>query len=69
MQSVSDRMSGQAHSPGLTDDLADKAHSFFVTSKRRHSHSKHIPDITEPGLTDKVVQDVGVFEEQAEGGM
>ncbi len=56
------------HSPGLTDELLQQTHVFWDSNAtRRKSHSKYLPDETLPGMTDRVVEDVSVFVEAAEG--
>ena len=54
-------------SPGLTDELMQQTHMFWdSTATRRMSHSKHLPDVTSPGMTDQVVEGVLEFVEGAE---
>lgn len=54
-------------SPGLTDDLAEKSHRFMdSTATHATSHSKHIPDVTSPGVTDEVVDPLNEFVKNAE---
>ncbi|KIW12477.1 hypothetical protein PV08_09754 [Exophiala spinifera] len=53
--------------PGLTDDLTDKAHKFMVgPATHRESHSKYLPDVTVPGLTDQIVEEAVEFEDSIE---
>lgn len=53
--------------PGLTDDLTDKAHKFMVgPATHRESHSKYLPDVTVPGLTDQIVEEAVEFEDSVE---
>jgi len=70
MLSTTRRMSDaqSPHSPGLTDELMQQTHVFWdSTATRRKSHSKHLPDVTLPGMTDQVVQGMVEFVEVAEG--
>jgi hypothetical protein len=70
MLSTTRRMSDaqSPHSPGLTDELMQQTHVFWdSTATRRKSHSKHLPDVTLPGMTDQVVQGMVEFVEGAEG--
>jgi hypothetical protein len=70
MQSTTRRMSDSqsAHSPGLTDELVQQNHVFWDSNAtRRKSHSKYLPDVTLPGMTDEVIEGVLEFEEAAEG--
>jgi hypothetical protein len=70
MSSTTRRMSDaqSPHSPGLTDELMQQTHVFWdSTATRRKSHSKHLPDVTLPGMTDQVVQGMVEFVETAEG--
>lgn len=63
MMSTTRRMSDaqSPHSPGLTDELMQQTHVFWdSTATRRQSHSKYLPDVTLPGMTDQVVE--GVFD-------
>ena len=56
------------HSPGLTDELMQQTHVFWdATATRRKSHSKYLPDVTLPGMTDQVVEGVLEFVEGTEG--
>jgi hypothetical protein len=56
------------HSPGLTDELMQQTHVFWdSTATRRTSHSKYLPDVTSPGMTDQVVEGVFEFVEGAQG--
>jgi hypothetical protein len=69
MRSTMRRMSDaqSPHSPGLTDELMQQTHVFWdSTATRRKSHSKHLPDVTLPGMTDRVVQGMVEFVETAE---
>ncbi|OCT55090.1 hypothetical protein CLCR_03048 [Cladophialophora carrionii] len=48
--------------PGLNDDLADKMHKFMQgPATHRESHSKHLPDVTLPGITDEVAEEALEF--------
>jgi len=70
MLSTTRRMSDaqSPHSPGLTDELMQQTHVFWdSTATRRKSHSKYLPDVTLPGMTDQVVEGVFDFVEEAEG--
>lgn len=70
MRSTTRRMSDaqSPHSPGLTDELMQQTHVFWdSTATRRKSHSKYLPDVTLPGMTDRVVQGMVDFVETAEG--
>ena len=70
MTSTTRRMSDaqSPHSPGLTDELMQQTHVFWdSTATRRKSHSKHLPDVTLPGMTDQVVEGVLEFVEGTEG--
>ena len=70
MASTTRRMSDaqSPHSPGLTDELMQQTHVFWdATATRRKSHSKHLPDVTLPGMTDQVVEGVLEFVEGSEG--
>lgn len=70
MASTTRRMSDaqSPHSPGLTDELMQQTHVFWdATATRRKSHSKHLPDVTLPGMTDQVVEGVLEFVEGTEG--
>jgi len=70
MVSTTRRMSDaqSPHSPGLTDELMQQTHVFWdSTATRRKSHSKYLPDVTLPGMTDRVVEGVFDFVEGAEG--
>jgi hypothetical protein len=45
-----------------------QTHVFWdSTATRRKSHSKHLPDVTLPGMTDHVVEGVLEFVEGTEG--
>jgi hypothetical protein len=69
MMSTTRRMSDaqSPHSPGLTDELMQRTHVFWdSTATRRQSHSKYLPDVTLPGMTDQVVEGVFDFIEDAE---
>ncbi|KAJ9612254.1 hypothetical protein H2200_003851 [Cladophialophora chaetospira] len=53
--------------PGLSDDLANKAHTFMEgPATHRESHSKHLPDVTLPGITDEVAEEALEFVDGAE---
>jgi hypothetical protein len=70
MVSTTRRMSDaqSPHSPGLTDELMQQTHVFWdATATRRKSHSKYLPDVTLPGMTDQVVEGVLEFVEGTEG--
>jgi hypothetical protein len=70
MASTTRRMSDaqSPHSPGLTDELLQQTHVFWdATATRRKSHSKYLPDVTLPGMTDQVVEGVLEFVEGTEG--
>lgn len=70
MTSTTRRMSDaqSPHSPGLTNELMQQTHVFWnSTATRRESHSKYLPDVTSPGITDQVVEGVFDFTEEAEG--
>jgi hypothetical protein len=70
MTSTTRRMSDaqSPHSPGLTDELMQQTHVFWdSTATRRKSHSKYLPDVTLPGMTDQVVEGVLEFVEGTEG--
>ncbi|KIW71198.1 hypothetical protein PV04_03393 [Phialophora macrospora] len=48
--------------PGLNDDLADKMHRFMEgPATHRESHSKYLPDVTVPGITDEVAEEALEF--------
>jgi hypothetical protein len=71
MASTTRRMSDahSPHSPGLTDELMQQTHVFWdSTATRRKSHSKHLPDVTLPGMTDQVVEGMSDFAEVFEKG-
>lgn len=56
------------HSPGLTDQLMQDTHVFWnATATRRESHSKHLPDVTLPGMTDEILEDALEFVDSVEG--
>jgi hypothetical protein len=53
--------------PGLNDDLTDKAHTFMNgPATHRESHSKYLPDVTLPGLTDDIAEEALEFVDTAE---
>ncbi|KIX10010.1 uncharacterized protein Z518_01091 [Rhinocladiella mackenziei CBS 650.93] len=57
----------KASGPGLSDDLTEKAHKFMDgPATHRESHSKHLPDVTLPGITDEIVEEALEFEESVE---
>jgi len=48
--------------PGLNDDLTEKMHTFIDgPATHRESHSKYLPDVTLPGITDEVVEEAVEF--------
>lgn len=50
------------HGPGLSDDLTEKMHRFMEgPATHRESHSKHIPDVTVPGVTDEIAEEALEF--------
>jgi len=54
--------SSKGSGPGLNDDLADKMHQFMQgPATHRESHSKHLPDVTLPGITDEVAEEALEF--------
>jgi len=54
-------------SPGLTDQLIHDTHVFWdSTATRRESHSRYLPDVTVPGMTDEVVEEAVEFVEGVE---
>jgi hypothetical protein len=56
------------HSPGLTDQLMQDTHVFWnATATRRESHSKHLPDVTLPGMTDEILEEALEFVDGVEG--
>ena len=56
------------HSPGLTDQLMQDTHVFWdSTATRRESHSKYLPDVTLPGMTDEIIEEAIEFVDAAEG--
>jgi hypothetical protein len=66
MRRMSDAQS--PHSPGLNDELVKQTHVFWdSTATRRESHSKYLPDVTLPGMTDEVVEEALEFIEGTEG--
>jgi len=57
----------QGTRPGLSDDIVSKAHKFLDgTATHRTSHSKHLPDVTLPGVTDQIAEEALEFEESIE---
>ncbi|KIW75886.1 hypothetical protein Z517_10631 [Fonsecaea pedrosoi CBS 271.37] len=53
--------------PGLNDDLTQKMHSFMEgPATHRESHSKYLPDVTLPGITDEVVEEAVEFVDAVE---
>ncbi|OAP61060.1 hypothetical protein AYL99_03261 [Fonsecaea erecta] len=54
--------SGSSKAPGLNDDLTQKMHNFMEgPATHRESHSKYLPDVTMPGITDEVVEEAVEF--------
>ncbi|KAI1617993.1 hypothetical protein EDD36DRAFT_459653 [Exophiala viscosa] len=53
--------------PGLNDDLTEKAH-IFMDGPATHceSHSKYLPDVTVPGVTDQIAEEALEFVDNAE---
>ncbi|KAJ9662028.1 hypothetical protein H2198_001570 [Neophaeococcomyces mojaviensis] len=57
----------QSKPPGLNDDLVDKTHKFLDgNATNRTSHSKHLPDVTIPGMTDQILEEALEFEDSVE---
>lgn len=53
--------------PGLNDDLTEKAHKFLDgPATHRESHSKYLPDVTLPGVTDEIAEEALEFVEAVE---
>ncbi|KIW27186.1 uncharacterized protein PV07_06948 [Cladophialophora immunda] len=53
--------------PGLSDDLTQKMHNFMEgPATHRESHSKYLPDVTLPGITDEVVEEAVEFVDAVE---
>ncbi|KAK4936424.1 hypothetical protein LTR10_022698 [Elasticomyces elasticus] len=59
--------SAKGTGPGLNDDLTEKAHKFMDgPATHRESHSKYLPDVTVPGVTDQIAEEALEFVDSAE---
>ena len=59
--------SSKPSGPGLSDSLTEQTHRFLDgPATHRESHSKHLPDVTIPGMTDEIVEEALEFVDSVE---